>query len=169
MRHILLSSAAIFAACYAAPDAKSAVASGGTNAPATKTEPVIIGISSAVKMPENRKENKRGNKSKYVLEKLEIGQSLAIIGMKAENLTSTLSTANRNTKEPFVTFKRDGDGVIVHGSKEIKDANGNVTATVKGEPVVASRRVFFAVDCDPAKDPEKATVRIFRDQDKVVA
>lgn len=123
----------------------------------------VVGISTAVAMPERAG---RGSKNKYPFASLEVGQSIVVKGAKAENLGSTLATANRN--ESFKVFKRDEAGNIVRKHKEIKDANGNVTQTIPnaGEPVKLSQRVFFAVDCDASKDPDGADVRIFRDHDK---
>lgn len=128
-----------------------------------KPEIVVIGVSTAVAMPTNRGA-KRGNKAIYDLSRLEVGQSLAIKGRKAENLTSTISTANRN--EEFATFKKNDAGEVLHAVTEVKDANGNVVGQAKGAKLVASRRVFFAYNCDPKTDPEGADVRIFRDADK---
>lgn len=138
-------------------------------AAAKKPEPVIIGVSTAVVMPDlsARKNGKRGNKVTYDVSALQVGQSLAIKGRKAENLTSTISTANRDDK--YATFKTDTNGNPLHAVIENRDANGVVVSTTQGEKLVASRRVFFAYDCDPKTDPEGADVRIFRDHDKIVA
>ncbi len=129
-----------------------------------KPEITVVGVSDAVPMPA-RKGGKRGNKSVYDLSGLKVGQSLAIIGRKATNLTSTISTNNR--ADEFATFKLDDAGNKVFVQEPVKDAAGNVVGHKPGAPIVVSRRVFFTVDCDPSKDPEKADVRIFRDADKI--
>lgn len=159
MKHSkFISTAAVL---FAAPaDAGSKPAPVAVKA-ASKSEGTVIGISSAVTLP--TRPNKRGQKNKYPFADLAIGQSIAIKGMKAENLASTIATNNR--KEEFKVFKKNDAGELVRGIKEIKDATGNVSH-VPGDPIVLSQRVFFAVDCDPKKDPENADVRIFRDNDK---
>lgn len=140
-------------------DAKPAAAA------VAKPEITVIGVSSAVVMPVNRA-GKRGSKNKYDLTALAVGQSLAIKGRKASNLTSTLSTNNR--ADEFAVFKRDETGAVVFGTKEVTAPDGTKT-NVKGDAIVLSRRVFFATDCDPKTDPEGADVRIWRDHDKVTA
>lgn len=152
----------------AAPKANANTPAPTTGAPVAtaKAEPVIIGVSSAVALP--ARSSRRGNKGVYDLTKLTaVGMSLAIKGRKKENLTSTISSANRD--ERFATFKTDEAGLPVFGVKEIKDAAGNVVNRVQGDKIVLSRRVFFAHDCDPKTDPDGADVRIFRDADKVLA
>lgn len=157
-------SAVLFAAAGTAAAGAASTKPAATPAKpvAAKPEITVIGVSSAVAMPVNRA-GKRGSKNKYDLTALAVGQSLAIKGRKASNLTSTLSTNNR--ADEFAVFKRDETGAVVFGTKEVTAPDGTKT-TVKGDAIVLSRRVFFAVDCDPAKDPEGADVRIFRDHDK---
>lgn len=163
-RSLFIPTASVLLAAAADAGSKPAATAAAAK-PAAKSEGTVIGISSAVALPS--RPNKRGQKNKYPFDKLEIGQSIAIKGMKAENLASTIATNNR--KEEFKVFKKNDAGEIVRGFKEIKDAAGNVISTVPGDAIVLSQRVFFALDCDPKKDPEGADVRIFRDNDKVIS
>lgn len=174
-KSFIFTSAALFAAAGGAAGAVAPkTAPIGENTTPAATAPVakakaekpvinILGVSDAVPMPANRG-NKRGNKAVYDLSGLGVGQSLAIIGRKAANLTSTISTNNR--ADEYATFKLDEAGNKVLSQVPVKDAAGNTVGHTPGAAIVVSRRVFFTVDCDPSKDPQKADVRIFRDNDK---
>lgn len=118
----------------------------------------ILSKRSDIPMPSIK--SNRGSKSKYDLASLNVGESIGIIGRKAKSLASTISGANRSFAEP----KKDANGQIVYKTTETKDANGVVTGRVPTtEPEKVLTRRFVAIDCDPAKDPEKATVRIWRE------
>lgn len=149
-----------------------AAAGGATGAAASKTNPapaaetpaadagvVILGIRSDIPVPEVK--SKRGSKSKYDFDKLEVGQSIGVIGRTAKSLNSTINGANRkysrqkldsSTNEPLFEMI------------EMKDQAGNVTARVpnKEKPIMEKTREFAAYDADPKTDPDKATARIFR-------
>ncbi len=77
--------------------------------------------------------NSRGNKSAYNWDAIEVGKSLAITNKTAKQLASVITNANKR----YIA----------------KDA--------EGKPVVTKH--FFTHDCNPATDPEGASVRIFRD------
>lgn len=136
---------------------------------AEKVAPVIGDISTAVAMPTSA--GKRGNRSKYPFDKLPApvqGQnppSFPIIGMTAKNMTSVIHNANKNGKEQA----KDEAGNLLWQMTDLKDANGNVIGQTQakdgnGKPIPELRVVkeFRAVDVDPATDPDKATVRVFR-------
>lgn len=117
---------------------------------AERVAPVIIGVSSAVPMP--TRATSRGSKSAYDFSALTaVGMSIAVGNKTAAQLSSVISNANKKAvkegPQPTTT--------------DMKDANGNVVGTVPGEPVVPH---YFAVDTDPATDPDKATARIFRNK-----
>lgn len=95
----------------------------------TRIAPVIIGISEAVAMPENR--SVRGSKSSYDWNGLEIGKSIAIANKTKKQLASVITNANKRFS--------------------VKDAAGKVTATKrfftvdcdpKTDPDGASVRIF---------------------------
>lgn len=150
---------------------KSGAASGSskptTPAPAAKTTEttaaakpavVVAAIRADLTMPVRK--NNRGSKSKYDFEKLEVGQSIGVVGRNAEELASTVSSANRNKK--FQTQKRDATtGALIFN--KMRDATGNEIDNPNA-PVMENTRHFFVVDTDPAADPDKATARIWRDK-----
>lgn len=155
-------SAALFAAAGNASGATKSAANPApaSGAPAAADEGVkILAIRSDVAIPEIK--SKRGSKSKYDFDKLEVGQSIGVIGRTAKSLNSTINGANRK----YSTQKRDAStGEPLFEMTEIKDQNGNVTTRVpnKEKPVTEKTREFAAFDADPATDPDKATARIFR-------
>lgn len=75
----------------------------------------------------------RGGKSSYDWDALEVGKSIAVANKSARQLTSIITNANKRYA--------------------VKSANGTISAT----------KHFFVIDCDPSRDPEGASVRIFRD------
>lgn len=146
---------------FAAADGAASKSSPLTPAPvAVKPTVKILGISTAVKMPENV--SKRGSKTKYEYAKLEIGQSIGIQGRTATSLNSTVSSWNR----VYRIQRKDETGKLLFEQTEIKDQAGNVTATVddRKKPITDETRHFFAVDVDAKTDPENASCRIFRDK-----
>jgi hypothetical protein len=138
--------------------AAPADASAPAAAKEAKTEAVILGIRSDVKPPENAA--KRGVKSKYPFDQLEVGQSIAIKGRKAEGLASTVSSQNRK----HLAQKKDENGAPMFEMTEVKNAEGVVTARVPdpSKPIMVATKKFAVYDVDPATDPDKADVRIFR-------
>lgn len=120
----------------------------------SKTEIAVIGINTALAMPSAaERTGGRGNKPKYDLSGLKVGQSLGIIGTTKKNLSTTISTAK---KRDWPVLDSKGNPT----TEPILDGNG----TVIGSQPKTEKRVFFATDCDPAKDPEKATARIWREK-----
>lgn len=113
-----------------------------------KAEVKILAISTAVPMPENV--SRRGSKTKYAYADLQIGQSIPVIGRSAKSLNSTVSGWNRE----FLVPVKDAEGKPVF----------KLNAKNENEAVTEQTRHFFAHDCDPKKDPEGATCRIWRDK-----
>lgn len=120
----------------------------------SKAEIAVIGINTALVMPSAaERSGGRGNKTKYDLSALKVGQSLGIIGTTKKNLSTTISTAK---KRDWPVLDAKGNPVM----EPVKDDTGNVT----GSKPKTEKRVFFTTDCDPAKDPDKATARIWREK-----
>lgn len=127
-------------------------------------EAAIARLSTAdVAMPSKEERAKSkvrgGNKTVYEFDKLEIGKSIAVMNRTAKQLTSTISSVNNGERRIPVL---DGKGQPV--TEPVKDAAGAVVKDETGKVRTQPRyRVFFAVDCDPAKDPEQAIARIWRE------
>lgn len=125
----------------------------------TNTPLTILGVSTAVQMPQVA--SRRGSKSQYDFDAVEVGQSIGVVGRTAKNLQSTVTNANRRYTED----KKDANGQTVYKMIDMKDAAGNVTRVPDtSKPEKVQTRHFFAHDCDPATDPDKATARIWRDK-----
>lgn len=99
------------------------------------------------------KPKRGGNQGYYDLSVLAVGKSIAVIGRTAKNLSTTIS--QWNSKE-FPALDAGGKAK----TQPVKDIEGKVVGT---KPAV-EKRVFFAVDCDPATDPDKANARIWREK-----
>ena len=78
-----------------------------------------------------------GGAGVYPIADLPVGKSIVVKNKTKKQLTTTISSANR----------KDWPAL-----------------TADGKPIVGKteKRAFFAVDCDPATDPEQATARIWR-------
>lgn len=126
-----------------------------TKPPGKRIEPVLSGIRDDVTMPE-RAAN-RGSKSLYPFETLRVGQSFGVLNKSAKQLSSIVS--NQNRKDPLPLLK-DNQPVF----KTVKQGDIDVPT---GEPQ-RYKREFIAVDVDKAKDPDKASVRVFRRPDVMV-
>lgn len=123
-----------------------------------KPAPVVILSTAPLTMPtaEQRaamKKKRGGNTAYYVdgLSKLAVGKSLAIQGRTKANLSTTIS---QNNAADWPVLDANGK------QKVIQVDNGGV----KTPKPVTEKRVFFAVDCDPATDPDKADARIWREK-----
>lgn len=102
---------------------------------------------------------KGGNKTVYDFASLAVGKSIVVIGRTAKQLSTTISTANKAKSGYFVTDEK-GKNVLIPSA----DENGNVIKDNNGKPVMVKKlKKFFAVDCNPETDPEKATARIWRE------
>lgn len=117
--------------------------------------PTVIVSTAAIPMPTAAeraamKPKRGGNQGYYTdaIPKLAVGQSVAVIGRTAKNLSTTVS--QWNSKE-FPAVDAKGAPVM------IKNADGT------SKPKI-DKRVFFAVDCNPATDPDKANARIWREK-----
>lgn len=152
-RHVL-ANVAMFAAAGAA--------SGGGGKKPRGPEAIITAIAApgdfAMPAPKARR---NGSASKYPFDKLEIGGSFGITNKTAANMTSVLSAQNRKPG-PLLT-NEDGTPKIGTVMKPMKDAaNKKIGEQPVQEQLTAPGKRFEAVDVDPKKDKDKATVRIFR-------
>jgi len=160
MRKIALTSTAlvgIATPAVFAGNAKPATAAAKPAATA-KPAPVIAAATKLVPMPDFSAN--RGTKSVYPFDTLtEKGMSFGVLNKDAKSLSTVISNANRKG----MVAKRDAEGNIVYKTKKVKDANGveSIVTTTDAEKVSAKH--FKAVDVDPKTDPDKASVRVFRD------
>lgn len=126
---------------------------------------VFASIAASIAMPtsEQRKaasSGRGGNARTYDLRGLEVGKSLVVIGRTARGLNTTISTNNSRDAKNFVLDAK-GNPVMV---PKTADDGKTVIKGEDGKPVMVEKlKHFFAFDCDPATDPEKATARIWRD------
>jgi len=133
--------------------------------PATETTaaPVamkILGVSLSVPMPEIVK-NKRGSKTLFPFTELTaVGASFGVIGRTAKSMSSIVSAQNRKAEN--MVPKKDAAGNVIFKLQEVKNPDGTVVHVPTTEPFLEQDKDFFAVDVDPAKDPEGASVRVFR-------
>lgn len=140
------------------------VAAPSTNKPkkpqATRVAPTLTPVTDASKVAMPVRESTRGSKTIYPFDSLTaVGMSFGCLNKKAESLTSIISNQNRKT---YPLTNADGTPQMVAG-EPIKDANG---VAIGPGPMIAAtyQKHFFAVDCDAKTDPDKATVRVFRDK-----
>lgn len=130
-----------------------------TAAPAAVKAFTVLGVSSAVTMPEHIAK-RRGSQTQFPFAVLEPGQSFGLIGRNAKSMASIVS--NQNRAESNQTNKLDANGAPIFKTKTVKDANGAETVIPTTETEKVWIKEFIAVDVDPATDPEGATVRVFR-------
>lgn len=117
----------------------------------------VAAIRTDIPIPDRKA--RRGSTSKYDFDKLQVGQSIGVIGKTARELSSVVGNLNRK----FKTEKKDDAGAIVYKMTEIKDANGTVTGHKNtGKAEMVKTRDYIVEDVDPANDPDKATARVFR-------
>lgn len=128
-----------------------------TAAPVKRVDPETTPITSTVPMPE--KQSRRGSVSKYAFADLEVGQSFGVKNKTAAGMASIVSNQNRKHKTP----KLNEAGGVIYKTTIMIGADGQKTEVPTEKPEMNILKHFFANDCDPAKDPEGATVRIFRD------
>ena len=128
-----------------------------TATPAT-TGPTIFSIRSDVTIPERK--SKRGGIAKYPFDLLNVGQSFGVIGKTAKSMSSAISAANKKA----MVQATNPDGTPAFEMRELKDADGNlVSAVPTTKKIMVAGKKFFAIDVDSAVDPDKATVRVFRE------
>lgn len=124
-----------------------------------RVAPVLTIVSNAVPMPE--RSSNRGSKTSYPFEALTaVGMSFGVVNKSAANLASIISNQNRKAGE----VKKDATGAVIYKTQPMTAPDGTVTHVPTGEPERNEPKHFFAVDCDPKKDPDKANVRVFRDK-----
>jgi hypothetical protein len=126
---------------------------------AHRIAPAITAASAAVKMPEKPKAA-RGSKSLYPFDDLtEVGMSFGVKDKTAKNMASIVSNQNRKNVEP----RKDEAGNVIYKTKAVKGADGTETQMPTDKPEVNVLKHFFVIDVDPKKDPDNASVRVFRD------
>lgn len=140
--------------------AATATETTATTAPAEKKF-TVLSINTAIPMPV-KSGGKRGSATKFPFAALPVGGSFGIVGREggAKSMSSIISNQNRQASNQ--TPKLDASGNVVYKTKTVKDAEGVETAIPTTEPETVSIKEFFAVDTDPATDPEGANVRVFR-------
>jgi hypothetical protein len=124
-----------------------------------RVAPKLTTVTSAVPMPDRA--SNRGSKTSYPFEALTtVGMSFGVMNKTAKQLASIISNQNH---KPGPT-KRNPDGSIVYKTADMTDAAGNVTKVPTTEPETLPGKKYFAVDCDAKKDPDGASVRVFRSE-----
>lgn len=117
----------------------------------------------AMPTPEQRKaavQNRGGNPRTYDLRSLEVGKSLVVIGRTARQLNTTITSNNSRDAKNFVLDTKGAPVMI----PKVADDGKTVIKGDDGKPVMVEKlKHFFAFDCNPETDPEKATARIWRD------
>lgn len=169
------------------PDAPPAVVPGIEPAPAAapvqsaakrreRANVTVTAISAPMALPVGVAPSRRGGKSKYRFDDLiapvpnpdKPGEflyaSFGLTGMDKKGFSSTLFTQNAKFKkqEP----KRDEAGnIIMKPGPEIRDQAGVLVGHGPGtepETIEVITKEFIAIDVDPAKDQEGASLRVFR-------
>lgn len=126
---------------FAAADAKGS----GKPTPIAAAAPAATGISairSDIAIPP-KSSGGRGGATLYPFDKLEIGQSFGVVGKTQKGMASTVSSANKRALEVV----KDGAGKAV---------------VVNGKELTRPTKRFVSGAVDPATDPDKASVRIWR-------
>lgn len=122
--------------------------------------PTVTAIRTDLTMPTaDQRKPVRGAKNLYNFDALPVGGTIGVIDRTAKQLSTTISTAN---KKEYPALDKNGKPVM----EVVKDSAGQPVNDPSGKPttkVKTESRVFFVVDADPAKDPEKATARIWRE------
>jgi len=140
-------------------NAKTSTAQKPKSTQPPRVAPMITGVSTAVPMPDRN--TNRGSKTSYPFEMLtNVGMSFGVKNKTAKQLASIISNQNR---KPGPT-KRNADGSIVYKTQDMTAPDGSVTKVPTSEPETLPGKKYFAVDCDPKKDPDGANVRVFRSE-----
>lgn len=127
--------------------------------PETKrVEPQITGINTSLKMPEPPKAGRRGSKTLFPFDDLEVGTSFGVKNKTLEQMQSIISNQNKKSR----VEKRDEAGNIVYKTKSAKAADGSEIQVPTDEPETVEGKRFFGIACDPKTDPEGAQVRVWR-------
>lgn len=118
----------------------------------------VTNVSADVPMPEGLGRSRRGGRSQYPFDSLEVGQSFGVKNKSLAQMNSTISTANKRHR----TERLDDDGNIIYKTQDVKQADGSVVKQPTLDPEMIAGRVFAGADVDPKTDPEGASVRIWR-------
>lgn len=156
-----LLSAAAFANPAAAPVATPAAATKKAGAPKAEDRiaPEFTQVRTDIPLPTNS----RATKSDYakLLEPLAVNGSIGVKNKTKKQISSQISKVN-NAKDNLAQ-KTDAAGIVITKNGDpIKDAAGNVIG-YQQVPEMVQIKEFKAFDIeDPKKDPDGASVRIFR-------
>lgn len=116
-----------------------------------KVKQVVFGITDAVPMPDED-----SSRSKYPFDELKVNQSFGVAGRDKKSFNSIIYAAQQRHAVAVL----NEDGTPKTKMKEVKNKDGSKTNELVPEKNLT--RKFVAYDVDPAKDPEGATVRIYR-------
>lgn len=127
---------------------------------ADRVEPVFGEVRTDIAIPAAAR---RGVKSELIkkLEALPLNGSVGIANKTKTQVSSTVSKLN-NSNENMRQVKDANGAVVMEGQTPINDAAGNPVGMTPGTPKMERIKEWQAHECDPKKDPDKATVRIFR-------
>lgn len=123
------------------------------NAEGKRKPPEITAVSSTIAMPERT--NKRGSTSLYPFDALTAaGMSFGVKGKTAKQMSTIVSNANKKRR----TVRKDATT-----GQPVPKIDPATQQPIAGEFEYDVSAHFFAVDADPRKDPDGASVRVFRD------
>lgn len=136
----------------------------GTTQPAANGDakpkgPTIAAIRTDIPIP-SKTNSLRGVKSPYEFEKLPMGGSRGVMDKTVKQLSSVVSNFNRRPDNREIV--KNEDGSTVFEMQEIKAPDGTITKVPTSVAVTRPKIEIVAVAVDPATDPDKAPVRIFR-------
>lgn len=137
-----------------APD--STVTAPKTNAP--RVAPIVTNASNSVAMPE--RSSNRGSKTSYPFESLSaVGMSYGVKNKTALQMSSIVSNQNRKPG----AIKKDANGATIFKTQKMDMGDGTSKDIPTSEPDTLPGKHYFAMDVDPKKDPDGASVRVWRD------
>lgn len=120
--------------------------------------PVLTPIIADVPIPEVASRPRRGIKSVYPFDQLDIGQSFGVSNKTLKQIASVVSAQNRK----HLVQKLDDQGRPLTRPITAKTADGHTVTTAGTKPVMVASKRFYAAEVDPKRDPAKATIRVWR-------
>ena len=113
--------------------------------PGVKTAPIRMDVP-----PPSKRQGTRGGQTLYDFDKLEVGGSFGVFDKTAKAVASTVASANKR----YVEEVKDDKGAVIM----IPDPK-KAGATM---PLTKVTKKFVSAATDPATDPDKAPVRVWR-------
>lgn len=101
---------------------------------------------------------KRGIKSVYPFDALEVGQSFGVTNKTFKQLASVVSSQNRK----HLVHKTDANGNVITRPVTAKTRDGQTVTTAGTKPVMVATKRFVCAEVSPKSDPDKASVRVWR-------